>query len=220
MKWSDRAKTGILWLLLGIFCVLVLPILLLYLLYKVFAIPFDYMKYKRSRYQQDFPHRFSFLDVPHVDNAPYTAIKENDLPVEYIKWSEDYELSGYFLYRDILLVFDEPFFYDRDDERWASCSEAMDKELTRGHGTIGGDDDPCDVDYCLTVQGMKELVLDDFHARIPDRVCNRVVFFCMRKHMKGSYLEGISGKLIESHDFIMYEKGELAMAIMNLIEHM
>ena len=94
--------------------IIFLPFFLLYLLFKLLSTPFDYIKYKKSRYQKDFPHKYTWLREPHIDNAPYTAIKENELPVEYIKWSEDYDIGGYFVYKDILLDFTEPFFFDEE----------------------------------------------------------------------------------------------------------
>lgn len=96
--------------------IFVLPIALIYLLFKLFATLFDYIKYKCSQYQRDFPQKYSWLSVPHFDNAVYTAIKENNLPVEYIKRSGDYNLCGYFVYKDILLDFTEPFFFDKEEK--------------------------------------------------------------------------------------------------------
>ena len=109
MKIKDNIKEK---LILTFVLILCLPFCFLFLFFKLLATPFDYIKYNRSRYQKDFPHKYSWLKEPHFDNAAYTAIKESALPVEYIKWSEAYDLCGYFIYKDILLDFTEPLFFD------------------------------------------------------------------------------------------------------------
>lgn len=105
-------------LLVGICLIFILAILipvgLFFLIFKFITMPFNYYKYRHSQYQKDFPHKFNFLDPFHVDNIPYSIIKENELPVEYIKWSKEYDMYGYFIYKDILLDFTEPFFFDSE----------------------------------------------------------------------------------------------------------
>ena len=192
--------------LLAVFVILLLPFIFLYLLYKLLATPFDYARYKRSRYQQDFPHRYTWLDVPHRDNEPYTAIKENNLPVSYIKWSDAYELSGYFVYKDILLDFTEPFFLDEDGlySVWNKYETYISED-----GTVDEDEG----DVRLTIEETKGRILNDFHQCVPEQVCNRVVFFFSHKNIERFCTEKGSDIFRETDGFIVYEKGGLSQAI-------
>lgn len=104
MKTKKRITEGLLIVLFAVMFIIALPFLLVYLLFKLLATPFDYIKYTRSRYQRDFPRKYKWLREPHIDNEAYTAIKEADLPVAYIKWREDYELHGTFLYKDVVWI--------------------------------------------------------------------------------------------------------------------
>lgn len=128
MKTKKRITEGLLIVLFAVMFIIALPFLLVYLLFKLLATPFDYIKYTRSRYQRDFPRKYKWLREPHIDNEAYTAIKEADLPVAYIKWREDYELHGTFLYKDVVLDFTEPFFFDKKKALWLFSPEEEDAE--------------------------------------------------------------------------------------------
>ena len=204
---------------LAVFCIVAfiifLPFFLLYLLFKLLWTPFDYIKYKKSRYQKDFPHKYTWLREPHTDNAPYTAIKENALPVEYIKWSEDYNLSGYFVYKDILLDFTEPFFFDEEGKIFLRLPDGNESEETTDDETSEEENS----DKCLTVEETKELILDGFRNSVPERECHRIVFFYSRKDVLRDYKEEGLNTMRELDDFIIYEKCELANVIKDFIEN-
>ena len=223
MKIKERIEET----LLVVFCIVLfiisLPFLLLYLLFKLLCTPFDYIKYKRSCYQQDFPQKYTWLKEPHRDNEPYTAIKENELPVEYIKWSEEYDFCGYFVYKDILLDFTEPFFFDEEKKLFLCMPNATDEDEESYDDEIG---DPVDegahednTDECLTVEGTKELILGLFHDNVPHRHCSRVVFFYSRKRVQRDYKEDGLNAMRELDDFIIYEKGELAKVIKDFVDN-
>ena len=208
---------------LAVFCIVafiiflpfLLLFLLLYLLFKLLWTPFDYIKYKKSRYQKDFPHKYTWLREPHTDNAPYTAIKENALPVEYIKWSEDYNLSGYFVYKDILLDFTEPLFFDEEGKISLRLPDENESEETTDDETS----EEKNSDKCLTVEETKELILDSFRNSVPGRECHRIVFFYSRKDVLRDYTEEGLNTMRELDDFIIYEKRELAKVIKDFIEN-
>ena len=202
--------------------IIFLPFFLLYLLFKLLSTPFDYVKYKKSRYQKDFPHKYTWLREPHIDNAPYTAIKENELPVEYIKWSEDYDIGGYFVYKDILLDFTEPFFFDEEKKLFLCLPDSKDAEEVSYDESDDSQDTELketNADECLTVDGMKELILGLFRDNAPNRECNRIVFFCSRRNAERDYKEEGLNAMRELDDFIIYEKGELAKVIKDFIEN-
>ena len=221
-----KIKDSIAEKLLVVFCIVAfiifLPFFLLYLLFKLLSTPFDYIKYKKSRYQKDFPHKYTWLREPHIDNAPYTAIKENELPVEYIKWSEDYDIGGYFVYKDILLDFTEPFFFDEEKKLFLCLPDSKDAEEVSYDESDDSQDTELketNADECLTVDGMKELILGLFRDNAPNRECNRIVFFCSRRNAGRDYKEEGLNAMRELDDFIIYEKGELAKVIKDFIEN-
>lgn len=195
-----------------------LPFFLLLLLFKLITFPIDYVKYKRSRYQQDFPHKYKWLDMPHIDNIPYTAIKENNLPIEYIKWHEDYEFAGYFIYKNILLDFSLPFFFAKDKGLWLSWFGNEEDETLENNDDEEENIDFENTDNCLTVEETKSLILEAFHRNIQGRECNNVVFFYSRKGVEKNYDEGGLEKMRELDDFIIYEKNELPKVLKQFVD--
>ena len=99
--------------------------------FQVYHYALNYYRYRHSQYQKDFPHKFNLLDPFHIDNIPYSIIKENELPIQYIKWSEEYDMYGYFIYKDILLDFTEPFFFDAETNTFTFNPEEEFEEKTR-----------------------------------------------------------------------------------------
>lgn len=219
MKTKERIIEGLLFGLLTVICIIALPFLLVYLLFKLLATPFDYIKYKRSLYQQDFPRKYKWLSEPHIDNEAYTAIKENHLPVTYIKWREDYELNGAFLYKDILLDFTEPFFFDEKKALWLFWPGAKDAEEVAEEDEREDLADDENTDDCLTVEDTQDYLLEEFRSNIAGYACNRVVFFYPRKSAEKNTGEGAFENMRSHDDFIIYEKGELARAIQEFIAH-
>lgn len=200
--------------------IFVLPIALIYLLFKLFATPFDYINYKCSQYQRDFPQKYSWLSVPHFDNAVYTAIKENNLPVEYIKRSGDYNLCGYFVYKDILLDFTEPFFFDKEEKIFLRLPDENESNETADDDNADmwlADDD--NADMCLTVEETKELIIDDFRNSVSGHKCRRIVFFYSRKDVLRDYKKEGLDAMQKLDDFIIYEKGELAKVIKDFTDN-
>lgn len=194
--------------------IFVLPLAILVLLFKLFSTPFDYVKYKKSRYQLDFPHRYTWLSEPHKDNIPYTVIKENEFPIEYIKWSEDYATCGYFVYKNVLLDFTEPFLFDEERKIFIQLQSEIESEENGNNETSEEDN----IGKCLALEEAKELMLARFRANVPNRECNRIVFFCSRKKIERDYKEAGLSAMRKLEDFIIYEKGKLADAVKDFLD--
>ena len=218
MKIKDGMEKVLAFFVIGVVFIVLLPFLLLYFLYKFFMTPFDYIKYKRSRYQQDYPHKYTWLSTPHMDSKAYEAIKDNNLPVEYIKWSEDYELNGYFIYKDILLNFTEPLFFDKKKGLWLWWPSDNGEDEVSEDDESEDDADYDNTDDCLGVDELKAFILDDFQNHILGRDCRSVVFFYARKSVENNYEKGGLEAMRALDDFIIYEKGELAQAIKQFVE--
>ena len=190
------------------------PFILLYFLFKVFITPYDYYKHKKNRYQKDFPKRYSWLKGPHPDSLPYGAIKEAELPIDYIKWSEAYELLGYFVYKDILLVFHEPLFFDKTRGLWLWWQRSEDEEELVDEE----DEDEESTEDCGSVEDLREFLLNDFHDRIAGKTSRRVVFFYEKKRLKKRYESGALEAMQALDDFVIYDKGALSEAVKTFVE--
>ena len=207
-KMGDVASTALAWVVIGLLLPWMGLILVGYLLYW----PIEYVKIKRSRYQQDFPRKISFACGVHPDNEVYTIVKECDLPVEYIKTDEDYDLRGYFVCGDTLLNFTEPFFYEEKKRVWLYWPGEAEKEPM----DIEENEDEDNTVDCVAVDVAKELLLQQFAADVAGRECRRVAVFYERQKT-----ERQNGKAeveaLRSADCVVYERGELAQAIRNVI---
>lgn len=211
--WDYLGNIGVV-LLFASMTVIAMPFMLLYLVCHLLMTPYYYIKHKRSRYQQDFPHKYSWPMYVHMDDEPYAAIKKNDLPVEYFKWCEDYDQGGYFIYKDTLLCFQNPFFFDKEKGLLLSwLNQSKDDE----EAEWAEDTEEDNTDDCLTVVGTQEYMLEAFRKNVPGRECDRVVFFCQRKRVEKNYEEGTLEAMRQMDDFVIYEKGELAKAIREFI---
>ena len=192
---------------------ILIPIGLFFFIFKFITMPFNYYKYRHSHYQKDFPHKFNFLDPFHVDNIPYSIIKENELPIEYIKWSEEYEMYGYFIYKDILLDFTEPFFFDPETNIFRFDPEEEAEEKSEDE-----QDDIDDVENCLSMEETKAFVLNGFHNNTQDRECKQVVFFYSQEKLERAHGKIALEKMRELTDFVVYKKGTLLQVLKNFVD--
>lgn len=190
------------------------PFILLSFLFKVFITPYDYYQHKKNRYQKDFPKRYRWMSAPHPDSVPYGAIKAAGLPIDYIKWSEAYELLGYFVYKDILLIFHEPLFFDKTRGLWLWWQRSEDEE----EPVDDGDEDDESTEDCGSVEELREFLLQELHDRTAGKTCRRVVFFYEKKRLKKHYESGALEAMQALDDFVIYEKDSLAEAIGTLVE--
>lgn len=207
-KIGDAASTVLVWVVI----VLCLPLMLLVLVGQILYTPIDYIKFKRSRYQKDFPHKYSFACGVHPDNEVYTLIQENHLPIEYIKWNEDYDMHGYFLCGDSLLNFTEPFFYDEKKKVWLFWPGEEEKEPVEIEENEGEDN----TDDCVAIDAAKELMLQRFAADVAGRECRRVAVFYEHQKTEKRYGKA-EAEALRSAGCIVYERGELLSAIRKVI---
>lgn len=198
-------------ILVCVLLIIFLPFCLLLLIGYVLYTPIDYIKFKRSAYQKDFPRKYKWLCGRHVDNRIYTIIKENDLPISYLRFYDDYELPGDFLYKDIALNFSPPFFFDDKKEEWLfwphndGDNEAENVEIEDN------------TDDCLTEAESREYILGQFKEQYPNVACTQMVFFYENKFVKSVYGDLALKKMQQNDSFILYQKGKLKEAIQEFI---
>ena len=219
MKIKEQISEKLAFVLVVAIFILFLPFFLLYLIFKVLYTPFDYMRYKRTLYQKDFPHKYTWLREPHVDNEAYTAIKENGLPIEYVRLFEDYDMAGRFVYNDTLLWFYSSIFFDKDKKLWLwGPGDKNDEEESPSYSHEEDDIEYDNTDDCLSIDELKTFILGEFNNSIKGQECHRVVFFYERKKIEQQYGKEALKIMCELDDFITYEKGELVKAIKEFID--
>ena len=218
MRVKERMSETLFTVLVIFLFVLFLPIVLLIVLSKLLATPYDYLKYKRSLYQKDFPHRYTWLKEVHTDNEAYTAIKENDLPIKYVRLYEDYDMPGRFLYKDVLLWFYPSLFFSEDKKQWLYWQGNEDEEEYEA-SEDADDANAGDTDDCGTVEDLKEFLLTELSDSGKTPPCRRIVFFYERKRTLREYGKEALEIMRTLDDFIIYEKGELAKVIKDFIEN-
>ena len=207
-KLGDAATTILVWVVIT----LCIPLMFLVLLGQFLLTPITYIRFKKSQYQKDFPRKFSLFCGVHPDNEVYTIVKKNDLPVEYMKYNEDYDLFGYFVSGDILLNFTEPFFYDEKKKVWLFWPGKEEREPME----IDEEADEDNTDDCVGVEVAKELMLQRFAADVAGRECRRVAVFYERQKTEKIYGEA-QAEALKSAGCILYERGALAQAIQSVI---
>ena len=200
--------------LVCILLIIFLPFCFLLLIGYILYTPIDYIKFKRSAYQKDFPRKYKWLCGKHVDNDIYTIVKENSLPISYLRFYDDYELSGDFLYKDIALNFSQPFFYDDKKESWLfwpGNNDGCEVEETEDSEFEDNTDD------CMTEEESREYILGEFNEHYPGVACTKMVFFYENKFVKSVYGEMALKKMQQKNSFILYNRGELKEAIEEFI---
>ena len=207
-KAGNVASTVLVWVVIG----LLLPLMLLVFLGQFLLAPITFVRFKKSRYQKDFPRKFSLFCGVHPDNEVYTIVKENDLPVEYIKQDEEYYLFGYFVCGDTLLNFTEPFFYDEKKNVWLFWPGEEEKEPME----IDENEDEDNTDDCVAVDVAKELMLQRFAADVAGRECRRVAVFYERQKTERIYGKA-QAEALKSAGCILYERGALVQTIREVV---
>lgn len=103
-----------------IITVLLFPLVVLFLLGLLIITPFDYFKYKKSRYYKDTKDKYSWLCTSSYYIKFYDLIKNANLPIDYYR-SDYFSVTGYgfFVYKDSLILIDYDPCYDEDKNIWA-----------------------------------------------------------------------------------------------------
>ena len=201
-------------ILVFILLVIFLPFCLLLLIGYILYTPIDYIKFKRSAYQKGFPRKYKWLCGRHVDNRIYTIIKENNFPISYLRFYDDYELAGDFLYKDIALNFSQPFFFDDKREEWLFWPHTDTRNETEDTEDAEFEDN---TDNCMTEEESREYILGQFKEQYPNVACTQMVFFYENKFVKSVYGDLALKKMQQNDSFILYQKGKLKEAIQEFI---
>lgn len=196
---------------------LLFPFLLLLLIGSLLYTPIDFIKFKRSRHQKDFPRKYTWLCGRHPDNAAYTVTKERNLPVTYLQ-NNNPELTGVFLYKHTVLHFSNPFFFDDKKNEWLFWPHAEDEEADEDAKTEEIEEvEEDNTDDCLPIEAALDLIREQYRERFPDATFENLIFFYQAKDVKSLYSETALKQLEENSLFVPYEKKRLEEALLKYI---
>lgn len=213
MKFKDKLGKFFCTFLVIVLIIIFIPLLLVCaLLY----LPVDYIEFKRSRYQKDFPRKYSLFSGVHIDNKIYTLIKENNLPIEYYKHDGEYDFEGYFLYNDTLLNFSEPLRFVQEKGQWMLPDEGDEEENFYAAGVEGAEEKMV---AWLSFEEAREGYIAEFRKSYPTVSCNKIVFFYEAEPMRECYGAVAVEKLRELDGIVLYEEDALKETIRDYIEN-
>ncbi len=111
-------ENGIINLRTNTIFIITLPLLIL-------AVPFDYIKYKKSFYYKNEKQKYFLFAGTNENFKIYNEIAKCNLPIQYIKHPKDGSIeSGWFAYGKTLLIMSYlNFEYDEQREMWTSWQE-------------------------------------------------------------------------------------------------
>lgn len=204
-------------------CALLFPILLAILLGALIYTPIDYVKFKTSRHRKDFPCKYRWLSGEHADGRVYTVIKEENLPIDYLRpESFDPEFHGFFLCGNTLMVFSHPLFFEEKSGTWLLWAKDDDKP-TEADEDAASDESPYagkeeNYDDCLQIPEACEFFAEFFREHFPDRACDRVVFFYERERVTKSHGKHALEILECTDGFVVYSKRHLRDAIVDYLK--
>lgn len=99
--------------------VLLFPLVLVFLFCILIITPFDYFRYKKSRYYKDTKEKYSWLCGMSSYVKLYCLIKKENLPINYYRYDEVHITGyGFFIYKDTLILNDYELCYDEEKNIW------------------------------------------------------------------------------------------------------
>lgn len=104
------------------FLIVLLP---LCVMFAIFKLPFDYLKYKRSPYYKKERKKYSLFAATGSNFEIYNEILKNDLPIRFIENPRDPSVEcGRFVFGDMVIIPDEySFEFDCESGTWQYCCE-------------------------------------------------------------------------------------------------
>ena len=178
-------------------CIIFIPILILVVIGFILYLPFDYIKYKYSRFYKDYKEKYTMFSGMSQYFEMYNAVKESGLPIEYIRNKNVDNAYGYFVYEKTLLIFDYCLFYDEYYQKWAVVeSNEEDREK-----------------FC-SVEEMVEVMLDEVNEFMGEKACNKAIVLVDLSELHDEYVD----KVQECKILLPYQKGKMMESIKEFIK--
>lgn len=186
--------------LFAIGVVISFPFIILFLIGVAFYTPFDYYKYRRSRYFKDTNERYGIFLRSCTPFKIYNAIKEENLSIEYLRHKKSEHLTREFFYcGDTLITYGWAPEYDEDNKKWYvfATKEKEDDEV-------------------LTVESIFEEEIAEFNEAMGFDVCKKAVALVEKSAFKENHYEIAK----ENEMFLIYERGKLKEALRSFSKKM
>lgn len=161
--------------------VLLLPFILILILFMLLYTPFDFIKYKKSHYYKDTKEKYTFLSGDSIYIKLYNLIKDNNLTIEYFRYSFiDITAYGYFKYNDILIFADYDVFFDEDKNQW--CCGCADDEAVLISNKISTDIENFNLNFNYDIKKSVVLVDEEIYNDIIKCDFNNVDFIAVNNN--------------------------------------
>ncbi len=166
--------------------ILLLPIFFIMLIVLILQLPIDYIKYKKSRYYKDTREKYEIFEGRSYFFDFYEFVKENNLPIEFIRNKDDeFGEFGYFFYDKTLVIIDAWACYDQKKGVWG----------------IDIGDEERDV---YTFEEYVNLLINEFNKHEESNVCDKAMILLD----EGEYEEYLN-ELKDNDTVILYNKDNL-----------
>ena len=144
----------------NVLALLLLPFFVIFTILIMLYLPFDYIKYKKSKYYKDTHKKYEWLAGMTDEVKFYDFIKDNNLDIEHITVkTKELENVSYFVYKDILIVTDALPYFSEKKGKWLVIADENEESE--------------DNDY--TLEDYLNIYLDEFNQQVENKICEKVV---------------------------------------------
>jgi hypothetical protein len=141
--------------------ILAILISIIFGVYLIFILPFDYIKYKKSLYYKNTKKKYTFFAASNQNFKIYNKISKNNLPISFIHDpKEKNTVCGWFVFEKTLIIVNTFHFeYDSEAEKWSFSVEG-DKEEKR---------------VLLSIDEYIETEIEGLNQALGDKICDKAV---------------------------------------------
>ena len=145
--------------------ILAILIAIIFGIFLIFLLPFDYIKYKRSLYYKSTKKKYTLFDASNDNFKIYNEINKNNLPINFIHHPKEKSLVyGWFVFEKTLIIVNAfNFECDAESEKWVFSGEVDEKEKS----------------VFLSIDEYIETEIEEVNQTLGDKVCdNAVILIC------------------------------------------
>lgn len=144
----------------NVFALFLLPAFIIIGIGLMLHLPFDYIKYKKSKYYKDTHKKYEWFAGMTDEVRFYDLIKDNNLDIEHITVkTKELKNVSYFVYKEILIAIDVMPYFSEKKEKWLVVADENEESE--------------DNDY--TLEDYLNIYLDEFNQQVENKICEKVV---------------------------------------------
>ena len=152
--------------------ILAILIAIIFGIFLIFLLPFDYIKYKRSLYYKSTKKKYTFFAASNDNFKIYNEIKKNNLPINFIHHPKEKSLVyGWFVFEKTLIIVNAfNFEYDAESEKWVFSTEADEEEKH----------------VLLSMDEYIETEIEEVNQTLGDKVCDKAVILICADNLENA----------------------------------